>query len=95
MKVVERLLRDYIAQGRSFLSGNTRYDATLHRVYLHDNLIARKNDQGNWEFTMAGWPTSTTRSRINAIAGDWIVRQQQGRQLHRDGRELSTTEWFS
>lgn len=36
-------------------------------VYLHGNRIAWRNDDGSISLTLAGWPTVTTRERLNAI----------------------------
>jgi hypothetical protein len=35
-------------------------------VYLHGNRIAWK-ECGRWKLTLAGWPTVTTRSRLNDL----------------------------
>ena len=44
--------------------GNTR--STGDRLYLHGNLIAEHRVDGVW-ITNAGWPTPTTKDRLNAI----------------------------
>ena len=53
---------------------NTRIDTGLREdgavvtsIYLHDNMIAQ-GDAFSWGFKMCGWPTPTTKSRINALA---------------------------
>lgn len=38
------------------------------RIYLHGNLIAERRESGLW-ITLAGWPTRTTRDRLNALPG--------------------------
>ena len=36
-------------------------------VYLHGNKIAWRSSGNGLELTLAGWPTVTTRERLNAI----------------------------
>ena len=36
-------------------------------VYLHDNLIAQREEDGSVWVTLAGWPTVTTRDRLNTL----------------------------
>ena len=50
--------------------GNTRVHAIIggHEVQLHGNIIAHVDASRNAvRFTLAGWPTATMRSRINAL----------------------------
>lgn len=58
-----------IRAGKDFKSGNTevRQETFGTFVYLHNNLIAQHTTAG-WLWTLAGWNTPTTRSRINALA---------------------------
>ena len=64
-------------------------------VYLHGNLIA-SNSGDNWGFKMCGWPTPTTKSRINAIAntfGHLGVYTKAGK--HFTGtKEINAYDWF-
>lgn len=64
-------------------------------VYLHENVIAQ-GDAFNWGFKMCGWPTSTTKSRINAIAkafGRAGVSTKNGK--HYSGeKEVDAYGWF-
>lgn len=36
-------------------------------VFLHGNQIAKRDERGAVWVTLAGWPTVTTRERLNAI----------------------------
>lgn len=62
-----------IRAGKDWKSGNTEvrreeFGGSLS-VYLHGNLIAKiggAQEYAHW--TLAGWDTNTTRSRINALA---------------------------
>ena len=87
-------------------------DAVGHQsaVYLHGNLIA----VFNWTFhgslarshysldsvqcTLAGWPTVTTRSRLNAICRGLGMACRFGQRKHRqifDDRVIDDTEWVT
>ena len=51
-------------------------------VWLHGNRIAWRDDAGIVWLTLAGWPTPTTRGRLNAIAeafefGMYFYQQKQ------------------
>lgn len=45
--------------GNSSTDGNT--------LYLHGNMIANWRNDGKLELTLAGWPTPTTRERLNGL----------------------------
>ncbi len=68
--------------------GNTRVHACVGfmEVQLHGNIIAHVDlSRGSVRFTLAGWPTPTTRSRINAILSEFVhvyavIYQREGRQ---------------
>lgn len=73
-----------------------RYDgAIVTTVYLHGNMIA-SNSGDSWGFKMAGWATTTTKSRINAIAyafGRDGVKTKAGK--HYSGKtEVNSLDWF-
>ena len=73
-----------------------RHDGTIvTTVYLHGNLIASNSGEG-WGFKMCGYPTSTTKSRINAIAhafGREGVKTKAGK--HYSGEtEVNIQDWF-
>lgn len=52
---------------------NTRTDGTT--LYLYDNAIAEWRDDGLY-ITHAGWPTVTTKERLNGIEGVSIGQQK-------------------
>lgn len=64
-------------------------------IYLHGNLIASYSG-GEWGFKMCGWPTVTTKSRINALAlafGRYGVYTKSGK--HYSGsQEINDYDWF-
>lgn len=77
---MRKIERDMIAAIRANCTdkrlGNTRVHAIVggHEVQLHGNTIARVDANGAVGFTLAGWPTPTTRSRINALLREFANR---------------------
>src|SRR5574344_2309142 len=64
-------------------------------IYLHDNMIAQ-GDAFSWGFKMCGWPTPTTKSRINALAsalGRAGVSTKKGKHYSGD-KEINSFDWF-
>ena len=93
---------------RPFKSGNTKVTVSYKpngywyhtELWLHDNLIARKTHFEPTEciitsVTLAGWPTPTTRERLQAAGA--IVRQEKGKQIIVNSvngeREIDPEEW--
>lgn len=97
-KITENAVNAFIA-GKDWKQGNTQvvsistYDSlggpvTGAKLYLHGNLIAQRFDhlQGA-QITTAGWPTLTTKERLNGILsaignkslyqkrGEWYIMQ--------------------
>ena len=71
-----------------------------HNVWLHGNLIAERGTTKTW-FTLAGWPTVTTRDRVNGLlelsGSDYRVFQKNGTQFLTNGkdvREIGDSEWI-
>ena len=63
-------------------------------VRLHGNLIAHlahRGDSGLWQFTLAGWNTPTTRSRLRALGID--IRQRGGVPYYK-GKPISIREVY-
>ena len=104
---IERDMIAAIRAGKNRTLGNTYVNPIVGgvEVRLHGTLIAVLTDQG-LRFTLAGWPTPTTRSRINALcrefgagAGVWQSKGKQWAECPRFGvrdgapREISPTEW--
>ena len=79
---------------QNFKQANTRVqsDERGARLYLHENLIAEHLDKGQIFFTLADWPTLTTRERLNAIQGLRIT-QKAGKQ-YANGVEIDPKKWY-
>ena len=86
----------------SYVFGNTWVRTAIREdlqivttVYLHGNMIAQFSGN-NWGFKMCGWPTNTTKSRINALAaafGRDGVYTKDGKHYSGD-KEINAYDWF-
>jgi hypothetical protein len=71
MRKIERLMNKAITNQKDWKMDNTEVISFTNSsdVYLHGNLIARIGE--TWiELFDAGWRTSTTKSRLNAILSE-------------------------
>ena len=70
MRKIEAAMVNAVNNGLDWHSGNTSVDVTDHgiTVRLHGNKIAQLDPELNclW-VTDAGWQTTTTKSRLNAL----------------------------
>ena len=64
-KVTEQAVAAFM-NGYNFKSGNTEVRDSA--MYLHGNKIAEWRDGELW-ITNAGWPSNTTKERLNGIPG--------------------------
>ena len=90
----------------AFLRGQkasaTRTNTDGNTVWLHGNKIAQRSEGDFVDFSLAGWPTVTTRDRVNGLlelsGSDYRVSQKNGTQFLTNGtdvRELGESEWVS
>lgn len=63
-QVSKTVISNFIA-GKKCTMQNTSTDG--RRLYLHGNLIAEKTDSGGYMCSLAGWPTPTTKERLNSL----------------------------
>lgn len=108
MRVIERQMLRAIKEHRNWSSGNTRVEfVTPHawRVTLHGNLIANGGHSA-MSFTLAGWNTPTTRSRVNALLWEFGGKCRVFQHKHEPyfttdpasreaEREISSDEWIT
>lgn len=89
MRRIEQNMLDAVRGRRNWEESNTRVqnDKNGTAVYLHENLIFVRHNDGRRVFTLAGWNTTTTRSRLRALGVD--VRQRAGRAIY-DGAEIDS-----
>lgn len=114
MRKIEQRMVEAITNGKTFSLGNTRVTALDHenksRVYLHGNLIAvfcwrvrgkllnKRYELVRTKCTLAGWPTVTTRSRLNAICRGLGMACRFGQKNHRqifDNLIIESTDWVT
>ena len=65
MRKISKQIAEAFNQGKTKTIGNTFTNGK--EVFLHGNLIAWRSPGNTLELTLAGWPTVTTRERLNAI----------------------------
>ena len=77
-KIEEEMVRA-IARGSNLHKGNTSVEVDdgvpgMCTVRLHGNMIASVpiGFGNSMQFTLAGWNTPTTRSRVNALIGQYV-----------------------
>lgn len=66
-KVTQKAVKSF-RNSENFKQGNTRVETFGNetRLYLHNNLIAKRNSKGLF-ITNAGWQSNTTKERLNAL----------------------------
>lgn len=111
-KITEQAARAFLA-GKTFNGGNTVVivnEGGRIDMMLHGNHIAERRSNDEIWATLAGWPTPTTRERINGLCVvlglPAMVCQRKGKQyfgrndaygLEKSGipeREITIDEWF-
>jgi hypothetical protein len=108
-KIENEMIRA-INRGQDWSKDNTRVhhdpviDGVEVEVYLHNHLIAKRYKGGGWRFTLAGWNTRTTRSRVNALINTFVTPRAGVRTCRGDvlvtlasGSEvrMGSDDWFS
>ena len=93
MRQVEEKMLQAVRSGRNFRSGNTvvTADETGIKVYLHGNCIFAIY-QGVKRFTLSGWNSVTTRSRLNALGVS--VSQKNWDPIYK-GAVISSNSWYT
>ena len=94
MRKIEQKMAAAVAAKKSFSESNTRVevdDEKTVRVYLFGNCIYRVNADGRRTFTLAGWNTVTTRSRLNALGVN--VQQRKKAPYYGEDR-ISRVHWY-
>ena len=109
MRKIEQRMVAAVRDRRAWHADNTQvraFDDGRVEVYLHGHHIATVTTNG-MSFTLAGWNTNTTRSRVNALLrefgpGDSGVTTKLGQTLYFTGwyteggrieTKITDTEW--
>ena len=81
-----------VAHRRNMCEGNTRVESngTDVRVFLHGNCIYKIVDNVA-SFTLAGWNTPTTRSRLRALC---VGVSQRNWEAYYNGQAISACKWY-
>lgn len=99
MRKIEEAMCAAVKEHRYWKSGNTEvnvrmdYLGMVHiEVRLHCNMIWRYNEAEDMtEFTLAGWNTNTTRSRLNALGVGVTTRSCEP---FVDGQMIDEDKWY-
>lgn len=96
MRKIEEAMCAAVKERRNWQSGNTRVQVkdggNWVKVYLWDNLIYTEcREDGAKRFTLAGWNTNTTRSRLRALGVD--VCQKDYRAYYKN-RFIYKNDWY-
>lgn len=83
MRKIDEAMVKAVNEKKNFISGNTEVRVSdggnWVRVFLHGNLIYTScEESGECLFTLAGWNTAVTRSRLHALGVDVCGRQCSG-----------------
>ena len=90
-EIVKAFMND---QAKRVSNSEVHTDFNSTRLYLFDNLIAiKKKDTGKIEVSMAGYPTVTTRERLNGIPGVSITQRNFKQFLN--GKEIETDKFYA
>lgn len=106
MRMITRLAAQAFYNGEPFNKDNTSVttheDVDAVRMYLHGNLIAKRDDELTLTVTFADWGTNTTRERINGLLAYYAERnhwpncpvfyRKQGQYQLRDAGEVTPRE---
>ena len=104
MRKIEEAMLKAIEERRDLVYGNTEVRVTNNgnviNVYLHGNNIY-SNTYGEKRFTLAGWNTMVTRSRLHAIGvkvygkvrSGWSNKGAGNRAMYK-GNEIDSDIWY-
>lgn len=88
MRKITKQIKNAFEARQSLAIGNTHTDG--NNVWLHGNLIIKREGDKTLG-TLAGWPTPTTRERLNGItSGSWT---QHNWEPHHNGKPIGENEW--
>ena len=91
-QITDEIIRAFLnGENKKISNSEVKADCKGVRMYLFGNLIAER--VGNRiRITMAGYPTNTTRERLNGIPGV-SLRQEKGIQ-YLNGKEINVNEFY-
>ena len=99
MRKIDKDMSAAVKERRYLKSGNTEVNVRLDmyghehiEVRLHGNMIWRWNKAEDMtEFTLAGWDTLTTRTRLRSLG---VCIERRGGNSYFNGIILDEDEWY-
>ena len=93
MRKIDKEMLAAVCERRNWSSDNTsvRVDGNVVRVYLFGNHIYSDN-MGCKSFTLAGWVSNTTISRLRALGVD--VYRKDHKPMY-EGRQIDSAKWYN
>jgi hypothetical protein len=95
MRQIDVLAKTAFCEGRKFKLSNTEVrlvDGRPH-MYLHNNCIAKRDENGDLLINHCGWESNTTRSRLNALP-DVFIKSYKGNFVLNDVA-IMPSEWMN
>jgi hypothetical protein len=98
MRKITKELRQAWLRQEAWRKSNTETDGL--KVWLHGNCIAKRDPEtGRVLYSLAGWPTNTTKERLNGILpAGWYISQINHRQVLLGpmgyASKIDDYEWF-
>ena len=97
MRQIEKAMVAAVKARFNWRCSNTEVKAEngIVKVYLHGNLIYKENIAGVASFTLAGWNSNTTRSRLRAL-GVGVRCYNYAPQMEVNGEwvDISSSKWY-
>lgn len=96
MRKIEETMCEAVKAHKNWTCNNTRVVnvSGVSHVYLHDNLIAIMVDEKHGKFTLAGWNTPTTRSRLRALGINVTGHIGWEKKATYKGVEIDSDKWY-
>lgn len=91
-KASSAIVKAFMAKKKAKAGKNSHTDGQA--LYLHGNKIAHHGEDGSVHATLAGWPTVTTRERLNSLSnavGGQKFYQKKGKHYYGD-KEIDSKE---
>ena len=94
-QITEQIIKAFLNDtAKRMGNSEVHTDFITTRLYLFNNCIAiKKKDTGKIEVSMAGYPTLTTRERLNGIPGVSITQRNFKQFLN--GNEIETDKFYA
>lgn len=96
MRKITKTVATAFLAGKPATAANTKTNGTT--LFLHGHAIAWKEKGGTIAMTLAGWPTPTTRERLNGVCQLAIGKRPFGQENYVqtfNGRAIADTDTVS